>query len=76
MSNSVKEPTLKRMSMSLERHSLARLKPKSIRGFLRQYDTYCQELKSRSWQLEDASSVSVEPGRPVGLVFSVDVDQF
>lgn len=54
---------------------LARLGPKSIRVFLRQYDAYYREVKALALKIGVSSSVSVQPEISVFLVLCVDADQ-
>lgn len=54
---------------------LARLDAESIRVFLRKYNANCRELKSLAAQLGQASSQSLEPICPAGLVNCVDAKQ-
>ena len=63
------------MTTSVEHPFLHRLEPESIRVFLRKYDGYCRELKARAAQLSSESSVSLEPARPVGIIYCVDAEQ-
>ena len=58
--------------MAVEQPFLARLDSESIRIFLRKYDAYIRELKARASQLVQEGSQSLEPIRPVGLVYCVD----
>ena len=66
---------VRKMAISVEHPFLHRLEPESIRVFLRKYDAYCRELKSRAAQLSFESSFPMEPARPVGLTFCVDAEQ-
>lgn len=73
-SDSTKKQSVKRITMPVENPFLIRLKQESIRAFLRRYDAYCKEVKSRIYQLAQESSVSLEPSRPVVIYFCVDAD--
>lgn len=53
----------------------ARLDSESIRIFLSKYDAYTRELKARASQLVQEGSQSLEPIRPVFLVYCVDSEQ-
>ena len=66
---------VKQVTMAVEQPFLARLDSESIRVFLRKYDAYCRELKARASQLVQETAVSLEPIRPVGLVYCVDAEQ-
>ena len=63
------------MSTSVDYTFLARLEPKSIRGFLRRYEAYCREVQAHAAQVAGEDATTKEPGRSVGLVFCVDADQ-
>lgn len=61
------------MTMSVEHPFLLRLQPESIRLFLRNYDAYCREVKACAPQLSAKTSVTLEPAKPVGLIYCVDL---
>lgn len=62
----------RQVAMATEQPYLVRLDPESIRIFLRKYDAYCGELKARASQLVQEGLQSLEPIRPVGLVYCID----
>ncbi|PXF43991.1 hypothetical protein BWQ96_06224 [Gracilariopsis chorda] len=64
-----------KFSMATPQPFLALLEAEPIRIFLRAYDAYCRELKSRAAQLVQEASMSLEPIRPVGLVYCLDAKQ-
>ena len=63
---------VRQVTMAVEQPFLARLDSESIRIFLRKYNAYTRELKARASQLVKEGSHSLEPIRPVGLVYCVD----
>lgn len=69
------DPSVKKMTMSVELPFLRRLDPEFIRVFLRKYDGYCRELRALAFQLSVESSISLEPARPAGLIYSIDAEQ-
>lgn len=64
-----------KVGISTDHPYLARLDSESIRVFLRAYDAYTRELTARAAQLVREGTLSVEPVRPVGLVYCVNAEQ-
>lgn len=48
--------------------------PRSIRIFLRHYDQYVKEVTTRALQLTMVDSTTIEPVRPVNLLYCVDAE--
>lgn len=61
------------VTITLDHPRLLETDPEAIRIFLRTYDQYANEVRSRAQQLGSSSS-STEPVRPVDLKFCVDVE--
>lgn len=74
---SFKGQTTRKMSASVDYPFQSRLELESIRVFLRRYgyEAYCREIKAHAVQAAGGDSTTEKTGCPVGIVFSVDVDQ-
>lgn len=66
-------PAAATFSFSIEDPHLTDTDSESIRVFLRKYDQYCREVKSRARQIGDGSPSS-EVARPANLKFCVDAE--
>lgn len=63
------------VSTSIDHPRLVRLDSESIRIFLRQYRTYCQEIMARASQLVPTGFTTTEPMLPISITFCVDSEQ-
>lgn len=66
---------VKQVAMSIEHPFVLQLDPESIRVFLRKYEAYWRKVFARALQLTGDVTTSLEPVKPVSLIYCVDDKQ-